>query len=157
MLSVGENTALSCCVPADRTVPTAGLYVNLPGTLAFAFNCVALRAVPGEMDPGVTQVITGVAWLTIRCTDADVAEYAVSVGVKLTDIVCHRGLALNTVPARGVYTKVPDTFAVAFSSVLLSAVPYVIAGGVFQVMVGTPPVGTDAGLTTSEVYTVVEE
>lgn len=109
------------------------------------------------MDAGVAQEITGVAWLTIRCTDADVAEYAVSVGVKVTDTVCHRGPALNTVPALGVYMKAPGTFAVAFSSVLLSAVPYVIAGGVFQVMVGTPPVGTDAGLTTSEVYTLVEE
>jgi histidinol dehydrogenase len=61
------------------------------------------------------------------------------------------------VPAAGVYLKVPGTLAVAFSSVLLSAVPYVIVGGVFQVIVGTPPIGTDVGLTTSEAYAVAEE
>lgn len=33
-------------VPAGRTVPAAGLYANVPGTLAEAFNCVALSAVP---------------------------------------------------------------------------------------------------------------
>src|ERR1700751_578113 len=125
--------------------------MNLPGTLAFAFNCVALRAVPGEMGAGLAQEITGVAWLTTMCTDADAGEYVVSVGVNVTDSVCHRGRALSTVPAGGVYTKLPGTLAVAFSSVLLRAVPNVIAGRGFQVIVGTPPAGTDAGLTTSEV------
>ena len=33
-------------VPAGRTVPVAGLYANVPGTLAEAFNSVALGAVP---------------------------------------------------------------------------------------------------------------
>ena len=71
---MGENTAVSCCVPAARTAPTAGLYMKVPGTFAVASNCVALRAVPGAMAAGVAQVIVGVAWLTVSCTEAVAAE-----------------------------------------------------------------------------------
>jgi hypothetical protein len=45
-VSDGVNVAVSCCVPAGRTVPSAGLYESVPGTFAAAFNCAAPRAVP---------------------------------------------------------------------------------------------------------------
>jgi len=32
--------------PAFRTIPAAGVYANVPGTLAVALSCVALSAVP---------------------------------------------------------------------------------------------------------------
>jgi hypothetical protein len=41
------------------------------------------------------------------------------------------------VPVGGEYTNVPATDAVAFSCVLLSAAPYVIAAGFAQVILGT--------------------
>ena len=44
--------------------------------------------------------------------------------------------ALSTVPAAGEYTKVPGTLAVASNWVLLTAAPYVIAAGAFQVIKG---------------------
>ena len=101
MLSVGENTAVSCCVPADRTVPTAGLYMKLPGTFAVASSCVALSAVPVAMAAGAVQVIAGAAWLTVICAEAVAAEYVfVSLGMKMTETVCFP--ALSTVPAAGV-------------------------------------------------------
>ena len=100
-MSVGENTAASCCVPAGRTAPTAGLYMKLPGTFAVAFNCVALSAVPVEMEAGAAQVISGAAWLTVSCAEAVAAEYVfVSLGVKVAESVCFP--ALSTVPAAGV-------------------------------------------------------
>ena len=73
-MSVGENTAVSCWVPAAKTAPAAGLYMKLPGTLAVASNCVALSAVPAAMGAGVAQVIVGAAWLTVSCTEAVAAE-----------------------------------------------------------------------------------
>ena len=42
----------------------------------------------------------------------------------------------STVPATGLYTNVPATFAVASSCVLLRGVPCVMAAGVAQVIVG---------------------
>ena len=51
-MSVGENTAVRCCVPAARTVPAAGLYINVPGAFALASNWVALRVVPAEIGAG---------------------------------------------------------------------------------------------------------
>jgi len=86
VLSVGENTAVSCCVPAGRTVPAAGLYIKLPGTFAVAFSCVVLRAVPVAIEAGAAHVIAGVAWLTASCAEAVAAEYVfVSLGVKMTE------------------------------------------------------------------------
>jgi hypothetical protein len=88
--------------------------MKLPGTLAVASNWVALSAVPGVMTAGVGQVILGVAWLTMSCTEAVAAEYVfISVGVKVTESVCVP--AGSTVPAAGVYVKVPAMFAVAFN------------------------------------------
>ena len=46
------------------------------------------------------------------------------------------GPTAKTVPAAGVYAKVPDTEAVAFNCVALNAVPYVIAAGGAQVITG---------------------
>ena len=36
--SVGENVAVSVCVPAGSTFPAAGLYANLPETGEVAFS-----------------------------------------------------------------------------------------------------------------------
>ena len=44
--SVGVNVTDSVCVPAPSTVPAGGEYANDPGTLAVAFSCAALNAVP---------------------------------------------------------------------------------------------------------------
>jgi hypothetical protein len=48
--------------------------MKVPGTVAVASNCVALKAVPVGMAAGAGQLITGVAWLTVNCTDAVAAE-----------------------------------------------------------------------------------
>ena len=46
-LSVGVNVACNvCALPACSTVPAAGVYVNVPGTLAVALSCVDESAVP---------------------------------------------------------------------------------------------------------------
>lgn len=68
-------------------------------------------------------------------------------GVKTTERVC--APASSIVPDAGVYTRVPVTFAplkldVASSCVLLSAVPYVMAAGVAQVIVGLEEVTCSA-------------
>ena len=55
--------------PAFRTVPAVGLYPNVPGTSAVAFNCTVLRAVPYAMSLGLFQVIVGVAFSTLIVTD----------------------------------------------------------------------------------------
>jgi hypothetical protein len=96
--------------------------MKLPGRLAVASSWVALIAVPAVMAAGVAQAIVGVAWFTASCTEAVAAEYVViSVGVKVTESVCVP--ALSTVPAAGVYAKVPPTLAVALNCVPLRAVP----------------------------------
>jgi hypothetical protein len=136
VLSVGENTVVKSCVPAAKTVPATGLYMKLPGRLAVASSWVALIAVPAVMAAGVAQAIVGVAWFTASCTEAVAADYVViSVGVKVTESVCVP--ALSTVPATGVYAKVPPTLAVALNCVPLRAVPYVMGAGVLQAIVGT--------------------
>ena len=45
-VAVGMNVAVSAWFPAPSTVPAAGAYTKLPGTLAVAFSCVPLSAVP---------------------------------------------------------------------------------------------------------------
>ena len=49
----------------DITVPSGGVYTNVPGTLAVAFNCVALSAVPATTAAGVFHVMEGVALVTV--------------------------------------------------------------------------------------------
>jgi hypothetical protein len=56
------------------------------------------------------------------------------VGVNVTLSVCCP--TPGTVPLAGEYAKVPATVEVAFSCVALSAVPYGMAAGVAQVIVG---------------------
>jgi len=57
------NVALKTNVPAVLiTVPVAGLYTNVPGTFAVAFNCAALSAVPAVTAAGVVHVIVGVCF-----------------------------------------------------------------------------------------------
>ncbi len=70
VVSVGFSKTDKVCVPAAGTVPTAGLYVNVPATPEDAFNCVELSAVPARIDAGVAQEIVGVAWFTTIVTDA---------------------------------------------------------------------------------------
>src|SRR5882672_3495263 len=135
--SVGVNVADStCAAPALRTVPAAGVYTNVPGTLAVAFNCEAPSGVPNVIAAGALHVIVGVAFPTVIATLAvAVAKLTTSVGVKVTDNVC-AAPALRTVPAAGVYTNVPGTLAVAFNCVAPSGVPNVIAAGALHVIVG---------------------
>src|SRR5258708_3178716 len=74
--------------PACRIVPVGGEYKKRPGTLAVAFSCVALSAVPNVMSAGVAQVMTGVAFSTlIDAVIVAVVKLAASVGVKVTDSV----------------------------------------------------------------------
>ena len=59
------------CVPCvASTVPSAGEYVNVPGTVAVASSCVADSDDPTVIAAGVGHVITGVAWFTTRETVA---------------------------------------------------------------------------------------
>ncbi len=68
------------------------------------------------------RVSVAVALFTVRDTVSEAELYAlVSVGVKLTCSVCVP--ASSTVPAAGVYEKLPATEAVASSSLAPSAVP----------------------------------
>jgi hypothetical protein len=46
----------------------------VPGTLAVAFSCVALRAVPYVIAAGVAQLIVGVARMIERVNGGDVTE-----------------------------------------------------------------------------------
>ena len=46
-------------VPAVSTVPAAGEYAKVPGTLALASSCAALKAVPYVMAAGAGQVMVG--------------------------------------------------------------------------------------------------
>src|SRR4030081_1098412 len=67
--SVGVNATESvCAAPALSTVPATGEYTNVPGTLAVAFSCVALSAVPNVMSAGAAHVIVGVAFSTLMAT-----------------------------------------------------------------------------------------
>ena len=74
----------------------------MPGTLAVAFNCVALSAVPGVILAGVLQAIAGVAFPTVMARlAAAVVWFAASVGVNVTVRLC-AAPAGSTVPAGGV-------------------------------------------------------
>ena len=59
-----------CPAPAVNTTPAAGVYTNVPGTLAVAFSCVALSAVPYAIAVSVGHVIVGVALSTVMSTVA---------------------------------------------------------------------------------------
>src|SRR3954469_1450913 len=90
------------------------------------------------MSAGVGQVITGVAFSTLMLIVlVTVLTFTVSVGVNVTDSVWVLP-ALSTAPAAGVQTNVPSTppLTVAFSCVVLSAVPNVMSAGVGQVITG---------------------
>ena len=77
----------------------------------------------------------GVAFVTESVTLAvAIVKLVASLGVKITDRVCEP--VGSTVPEAGVYANVPGTLAVALSCVSLSAVAYVIAAGVDQLIDG---------------------
>src|SRR6185436_11445082 len=64
--SVGVKVTDSvCAAPAFRIVPASGLSTNVPGTLAVAFSCVALSAVPYVMSAGTVQLIVVLAFSTV--------------------------------------------------------------------------------------------
>src|SRR3954466_12848589 len=64
--SVGVNVTDSVWfAPAFSTLLEAGEYTKLPGTLAVALSCVALRAVPYAMSAGVDHVIVTADLLTL--------------------------------------------------------------------------------------------
>jgi hypothetical protein len=112
-----------CAAPVDSTVPAAGVYANVPGTDAVAFNWEAPSGVPKVMPAGGTHVIVGVALVTVIGTLANACvNDTVSAGVKVVVSVCPDP-ANSTVPAAGLYANVPGTDAVAFSCVALSGVP----------------------------------
>ena len=109
--------------------------MNDPATDAVAFSWVALSAVPLVIAAGVGQLIVGVALFTVSVT-LPVAELklVVLLGVNVTDSVWLP--APSVVPAAGEYAKLPAVLAVASSCAPPNAVPYVIADGVGQVIVG---------------------
>ena len=129
------NVVDSVWLPALTTVPDTGLYTKLPGVLEVASSCDALSAAPLVIAAGVGQLIVGVALFTVSVTLlVAVLKSVVSVGVNVTDSVWLP--APGVVPAAGLYAKLPAVLAVASSCVALSVVPYVMAVGVGQVMVG---------------------
>src|ERR671923_79857 len=81
--SIGVKVTDSNCRPALSTVPAAGVYVNVPGTLLVAFSCVPLNGVPYVISAGVGQVMVAVA-LTMFSITVAVApvKFTASVGVK---------------------------------------------------------------------------
>src|ERR671924_583629 len=105
--SIGVKVTDSGCDPASSTVPAAGAYANVPGTLLVALSCVALNAVPYVMSAGVDHVIAGVPFSTVRLTVAVApVKFTASVGVNVTDSGC--APASRTVLAAGVYANVPE-------------------------------------------------
>src|SRR4051794_17469756 len=88
------------------------------------------------MSTGAGHVIVGVARVTVIETFAPAVTYVlVSAGVNVTDSGCNVPIG-SIVPAAGEYTKVPGTFAVAFSCAAPSGVPKVIGAGFDHVIVG---------------------
>ena len=75
MVSAGVKTADSVWpAPAFSTVPIAGVYANVPDTLAAAFSCAPPSAVPNVIPAGGVQVIAGVALATSIVTVAVTLE-----------------------------------------------------------------------------------
>ena len=70
LAAVGVNVVDRVCIPTVNTVPATGLYANVPGTLAVAFNCVPPSNVPWTTDAGLAHVIVGVALVTSIVTVA---------------------------------------------------------------------------------------
>jgi len=63
---VGVKVACNVCpLPACKTVPAAGVYVNVPATLAVALSCVDESAVPYVIPAGADHVIVGEALATL--------------------------------------------------------------------------------------------
>src|SRR5882757_6742466 len=71
-MSVGVKITERVSVPTAGTAPAAGVYTNVPGTDAVAFNWVALSAVPTEIAAGVGHVITGVRLVIVSVRAFDV-------------------------------------------------------------------------------------
>src|SRR5438045_774802 len=75
--SVGVyGTESGCPAPLPSTVPGAGEYTNVPGTLAVALNCAGPRGVPYGMSAGAVHVMAGVRRfaLVVTVTPADVVD-----------------------------------------------------------------------------------
>src|SRR2546423_15702350 len=75
--SVGVNdTDSGCPAPLPSTVPAAGEYTNVPGTLAVALNCAGPSGVPYGMSAGGVHVRVGVSRfaLVVTATPAHVVE-----------------------------------------------------------------------------------
>ena len=78
-MSVGVNVTESVCpAPTGSTVPAAGVYTNVPATLAVAFNCVPLSAVPKVMLAGAAHVIVGVVFPVPAATISTAAKFHLS-------------------------------------------------------------------------------
>src|SRR5207245_7761369 len=106
-------------------VPAAGVYVNVPGTLAVAFSCAAPKAVPYTMSAGFAQVMTGVPLSTLMETVLGAVLWlAVSAGVR-SPFSAWLGLAFSFVPVAGVLPKLPAESAVALSWFRFRKVRYV--------------------------------
>jgi hypothetical protein len=126
-------------LPPANTVPSPGVYTNVPATVEVAPNCGALNAVPYTIAAGDFQLTDGVCFVavfTVNDTVFDATLYVVvSVGVNKTLSVCVPDV-FRTVPATGVYANVPATFAVAFNCAAPSVVPTATAAGVAHVITG---------------------
>ena len=64
------------------------MYENVPETLAVAFNCVPLNAVPTLIAVGFAHEITGFPFNTLICAVTDPELKLEEVGVKLAVNVC---------------------------------------------------------------------
>src|SRR5690349_14093599 len=85
--SVGVNVTDSVWVPAPSTVPAAGEYAKVPGTLAVAFNCDAPSFVPYTIAEGAGHVIVGVVAPAAAATTSTAARLKRSV-VGAVSLIC---------------------------------------------------------------------
>jgi hypothetical protein len=63
--SAGVNVTDNVCAPAFSTVPSAGVYSNVPATVVEAFSCASPSAVPYVIAEGRGQPTIGVARRTV--------------------------------------------------------------------------------------------
>jgi hypothetical protein len=66
-VSVGVNVADRISLPpTGSTVPSGGVYANVPGALAVAFNWIELSGVPTTIPAGAVHVIVGNTFPTLN-------------------------------------------------------------------------------------------
>src|SRR5688500_13934449 len=127
----------SACSAAAWLTPLTTMVTLPDGTTVPAVSrpVSTVGVAPSTMDGDVSSVKTGAAGATVIVTvPVAVVKFAASAGVKRTE---SGELPIgNTVPAAGVYAKVPAVFALALSWVAPSGRPTTMGAGVAHVTTG---------------------